>query len=212
MINRNNWDQKNHVTNTHNSHNSPARLTKENTLNGDAPKISKDRMLKIFERINQIFSSKQYDLLAKICTIVMPFGFTDSRAFRFDLFALETNVVEKLESLLLNESLYDTFNSMKSNHNNTNNVPNSTSSHKSISSVYNNSSSNLKATNSNHTASLTHNNVNSHSTEAISKKSSKTSVNNNSTPQNMINNSNNNNNVNNNFTTKTKELKTNIIK
>lgn len=59
------------------------------------------RMLKLYEKIAVVQSSKQFDLLAKICGLVKPFSFTENSLFNFDLFTLDINVVEKLESLIL---------------------------------------------------------------------------------------------------------------
>lgn len=59
------------------------------------------RMLKLYEKIAIVHSSKQFDLLAKICGLVKPFSFTENSLFNFDLFTLDLSVVEKLESLIM---------------------------------------------------------------------------------------------------------------
>ena len=77
------------------------RQTQTNKENSEgAYKLSKERVLSIFEKINLISTSRQFDMLAKICKLVSPFGFLDTQAFKFDLFALETSVIEQLEEIL----------------------------------------------------------------------------------------------------------------
>ena len=64
--------------------------------------ISEARMLQIFEKINQACSNRQLDKLTKIFTLVEPYSFTDTQRslFKFDLFSLDTRVIEKLETFL----------------------------------------------------------------------------------------------------------------
>jgi hypothetical protein len=168
-------------------------------------------MLRIFEKINQIFESKQYDLLAKICTIVLPFSFTDSSAFKFDLFSLELNAIEKLEDLLLPEI---GSNNSKPSHNNipNNNNNNNSTGQKSIS----------KSTHGNNNSSISKNgSVSSgYAIKSGSRTQAQHSFSSNSTNANSSNHNLNNHNANNSNSSgggcqsfqKPKEIKTNIIK
>lgn len=177
----------------------------------------KDRILKLFERINAVsISHKQYDLLAKICQIVMPFGFTDARAFKFDLFSLELSVIERLEELLLKEESNlngtdknTTKNSKIINNNNNINCNGSmhSESHKEPKSISSSSSSALyiNSKTPNTTGSNSHG-KNGLRQQTLHTHQTTNNSNNNHTNNNSSNNSNNMN------TSKTKEIKTNIIK
>ena len=73
-------------------------------------------MILLFEKINTVCLDKQVDLLRRILSLVQPYSFTDkqNRLFKFDLFSLDANVIEKLEDILLNS---------KSNENSVNKKP-----------------------------------------------------------------------------------------
>lgn len=59
------------------------------------------RMLRLYDKIAFVQSTKQFDLLAKICGLVKPFSFTENSLFNFDLFTLDITVIEKLEGLVM---------------------------------------------------------------------------------------------------------------
>ncbi|RNA41688.1 hypothetical protein BpHYR1_010965, partial [Brachionus plicatilis] len=71
------------------------------------------RMLKLYDKIALVHSSKQFDLLAKICGLVKPFSFTQNSLFNFDLFSLDLSVVEKLEGLVMQSAAQ--FHSIQNN-------------------------------------------------------------------------------------------------
>lgn len=57
-------------------------------------------MLRLYDRIGEAHRCKQLDLLVNIYQLVKPFSFTDGQLFKFDLFALDAKVIERLEKLL----------------------------------------------------------------------------------------------------------------
>ena len=65
-------------------------------------RFNKDRLIRIFQKINTARINKQFEVLNQIYLLVSPYATTDTqkRLFQFDLFSLETNVIEKLEDLL----------------------------------------------------------------------------------------------------------------
>ena len=147
----------------------------------------------------------------------MPFGFTDARAFKFDLFSLELAVIERLEQLLLKQesTLNKQFDSGTSN--DTNNasshmIPGAThATHKERKSIGNSSSalySNSKTpSNGNSSFNAVPNGNVSTSTVATNGKNGLRQ-----TTTNQIMNNSNSNSFNNINSSKTKEIKTNIIK
>jgi len=157
-------------------------------------KLSNERMLRIFDKINYVCASKQIDILAKVYQLVAPLSFIDStnNLFKFDLFSLELNVIEKLEDLLLNN-----FSNSKTVNTTSTSIPN-----KQL-----NSSNSTQSTTAKSINVYTNNNKstppNNYSTSNLNKSNSSNNNNNKS----FTNNNNNNNNNN-----KTKELKTTIIK
>jgi hypothetical protein len=65
-----------------------------------------ERMFRLFKAINLLCSNRETDSLTKIFELVEKFGSTDvkNRLFQFDLFSLDLNTLEKLESILINSS------------------------------------------------------------------------------------------------------------
>jgi transcription initiation factor IIF auxiliary subunit len=89
---------------------SNSTISKKQSTNENGPlksknsnPISNERMILLFEKINTVCLNKQIDLLSRILSLVQPYSFTDAqnRLFKFDLFSLDTNVIEKLEDILL---------------------------------------------------------------------------------------------------------------
>ncbi len=169
-------------------------------------KLSPERMLKLFEQINIVCSKKQINLLAEIYNLVKPLSFIDStnNLFKFDLFSLEPNVIEKLEDLLLNT--YNTYNesttTTTTTTSNTNNLINNNKNSKTVN-LTNTSipKGAILTTNKSSTTNSMYNKSNNNMTTSSS------NLNKSNSSNKSFNNNNNNNNNN-----KTKELKTNIIK
>jgi hypothetical protein len=61
-------------------------------------------MLRLYERIAVACATRQIKTLANLYNLVRPYAFTDQQAFKFDLFALDSTALDKLEEILLQES------------------------------------------------------------------------------------------------------------
>lgn len=58
-------------------------------------------MLRLYDRIAEAHRSRQLELLVHIYQLVKPFSYTEQHLLKFDLFALDSNIIERLETLLL---------------------------------------------------------------------------------------------------------------
>jgi hypothetical protein len=57
------------------------------------------RMLNLNEQISQACTRREITLVEQVCNLVGPFSFIDNKLLKFDLFSLETSVIENLERL-----------------------------------------------------------------------------------------------------------------
>ena len=64
--------------------------------------VNESRMLQISEKIKHACLNKQLDKVTRIFSLVKPYSFTDTQnsLLKFDLFSLDSSVIEQLENFL----------------------------------------------------------------------------------------------------------------
>jgi hypothetical protein len=65
------------------------------------PPTDEPRMLRLYEQIAVACATRQVETLTRLYGLVRPYAFTDQQAFKFDLFDLDSSVLDKLEEVLV---------------------------------------------------------------------------------------------------------------